>query len=60
MCRNGQILPAAMTLAFVGAVEQNILGLEAFRPRRSPALEPALLDPGIIKHLEAFLAGVDT
>ena len=58
MCRQEQTLPAAMTLAFVAAVEQNVLGFEALRPRTAPSPEPTLMNPRMIKHLEAFLAGV--
>jgi hypothetical protein len=56
LCGEGRLVVAAMTLAFVGAVEQNLLDLSIPSPvsRRSGAINPRL-----VAHLERWLSEED-
>jgi hypothetical protein len=56
LCGEGRHVVAAMTLAFVGAVEQNLLGfsMPASASRRSAAVNPRL-----VAHLEQWLLEED-
>lgn len=48
-CRTGRVVAAALTLAFVGAVEQNLLGFHAPGP-----LSSGLLNPRLPEHLRRW------
>src|SRR5262249_7591378 len=52
-----KLLTGAMILAFVGAVEQNLLGFSARRLKKPGARRVSAFNPKIIDHLEAYLKG---
>jgi hypothetical protein len=57
LCGQHKVLPATMVLAFVSAVEQNILGFAAARQPRGRSLEELLQNPRTIEHVKRFVAG---
>jgi hypothetical protein len=54
LCGQGKGVVAAMTLAFVGAVEQNLLGFSA---PRAGGPRTAVVNPRLADHLERWLSG---
>ncbi len=58
-CRCGQYLKAAMTLAFVSAVEQNLLGLRSIAQAHIDDVTTALSISRTTEHLVRFLEAFD-
>lgn len=56
LCKDGRFVPAAMILAFVGAVEQNLLAFSASTVKDIVDRRMATFDPRIVEHLERSLA----
>jgi len=55
LCRRGEMLKAGMILAYVGAVEQNMLKLQGMRHANENTVAAALALPRITYHLNQFL-----
>jgi hypothetical protein len=55
LCRRGELLRAAMILAYVGAVEQNMLKLQRVRQGAGNEVSATLALPRITYHLNQFL-----
>jgi hypothetical protein len=55
----GQIMAAAMALAFVAAVEQNLMGFSAGLVRAVEHGSPVFFDGRIVDHIECFVKGAN-
>jgi hypothetical protein len=54
-CKSGRVTAAAMVLAFVAAVEQNLLGYSARQVQDVCAGRPVLFNPDVVDHIERFI-----
>jgi hypothetical protein len=60
LCAEGKVIAAAMILAFVGAVEQNLLGFSAPKPADVESSRSTVVNPKLVAHLRRSLQQQET
>jgi hypothetical protein len=60
ICKQGRISTAAMILAFVAAVEQNLLGFSPGLVREIMAGRAVMFNSEIVDHIEGFIERLET
>jgi hypothetical protein len=58
-CKEGRVMAAAMTLAFVAAVEQNLLGFSAESVRKISEGSAIFFNARVVDHIQCFLTATE-